>query len=501
MKENTDKAIVINSVLLMARLVITSLCALVVTRLTLQALGVDDFGLFAMLGSFVIFASVINQTMTTTSNRFIAVAIGKGDPDAVRRTFNVNLMIHVAIAIITLIVALPVGDWYIHHYVNYSGPIDNALMVFRFTMIGAILSFLGVPYNGLLQAKERFFVFCGVDVLSNLFKVAVAWSLLSHWSDKLLVYTLTISFLTCYPALVYALYCHIKFPEITRIMVVKDWKHYLDVFKFSAWIGFGAVVTVGKGQGAALIVNAFFSTVMNTALGIANYINQLITLFASNVAQPMAPQLVKSYSAGDFDRCLKLLVMSTKFSFLIMLLISAPFLVSSEWILDLWLGEGQYPQETTCFIYLVITDALVQSFNSGINQIIFASGKIKHYQVGANVLRLVSVGMAWFCLRMGMEAYSLFYCYILVSLLIVVFTQWILSHDLAFPTRMIYKKSYIPSLLVVVLFLPMLYDLGMQGLIRIIVSEIYLLAIVIFVGLSQDERLFLSRMLLKKIHR
>jgi O-antigen/teichoic acid export membrane protein len=222
MQENTNRTIAYNSIILYGKMAITTICALLTTRFALHALGVVDFGLYTVLGGIISFISIFNTIMLSTSNRFIAVAIGKGDINEANKQFNVNLVVHIAIAVFAIIVAFPIGEWYIPRYVNYDGPISNAIMVFFISIIGSVLSFVGVPYNGLLMAKEKFIVFSLVDVISHILKLTIAWVLIYYFDNKLLIYTITMAFLTAMHTIVYLLYCSKFYPEIVKLRLVKD---------------------------------------------------------------------------------------------------------------------------------------------------------------------------------------------------------------------------------------------------------------------------------------
>ena len=320
MKENTNKAIAVNSFILYIRMILTTICSILTTRYALQALGVVDFGLYSLLGGVISFVTIFNTIMLSTSNRFIAVAIGKGCVQDANEQFNVNLVVHLIIAIVTAIIALPMGDWYIHTYVNYDGDITNAIMVYNISIAASIFSFVGVPYRGLLMAKEKFIVFSSADVLVHVGKLLAAYSLLFFFEEKLFVYTFAIAIFTVIPVVVYVLYCYKHYAEITKLKLVKDKGKYKKVTSFSLWVSVGAVATIGKNQGATMLVNAFFNTIMNTAMGIANSICVYANMFSQNIIQPMAPQLTKSYAAQDYKRTDDLLLMSTKYAFLLMLL-------------------------------------------------------------------------------------------------------------------------------------------------------------------------------------
>lgn len=500
MQENTNKAIAYNSIVLYGKMVVNTICALLTTRFALQALGVVDYGLYAVLGGIISFISIFNTIMLLTSNRFIAVAIGKGNMKEINEQFNVNLVIHVAIALLALLVAYPVGDWYIPRYVNYDGPLSNAMMVYFISVAGSILSFIGVPYNGLLMAKEKFIVFSLVDIICHILKLAIAWLLIYYVQNKLFIYTLTMAFLTAIPTLVYIIYCRRHYGEMVRMRLVRDRGKYKMVFNFSAWVSLGAVASVGRNQGAALVVNAFFDTVMNTAMGVASSINSYVSIFAQTVKQPMAPQITKSYANGDQKRTDELLIMSTKYTFLLTLLIGSFFLVAPEWILSLWLGDA--PPSASIFLVLFIVDNLVQSLNSGVGIFILASGKIGFYQVSMSFLNIFSVVLGYLVLQGGEPAYYLLVAYIFVSIVTFFVVQFVLHRQLKYDNSKLWKCSFIPSLMVCTLFVPVLFvPVIVHPIINIIISFCYLCVIEIFVGLSKKEREKLRLVAVKGVSR
>jgi O-antigen/teichoic acid export membrane protein len=494
MEENTNKTIFVNSIILYVRLFLVTVCSLFTTRFALKALGVVDFGLFSVLGSIITFMGIINTIMLSTSNRYITVAIGKGDGEEINKTFNVNLTVHVAIAILSIVIAIPLGTWYVLSFVNYDGDIINALWVYYITIVGSVISFVGVPYNGLLMAKEKFSVFCYMDIFVHILKLVVAYLLINFFTYKLIIYAITIAAATALPTFFYLWYCKQQYPEVVKVKRVKEKSRYREVLGFSAWVGYGAVATVGKTQGAALLVNFFFNTVMNAALGVANMVNQMIMTFSQNVAKPIAPQITKNYASGNMTRVDQLLIISTKFSYLVMLLVSLPFFINCEWILGLWLGE--IPPYAVQFTILLIIDALIGSLDSGISNLIFADGNIKLYQIVINTVRFAAVILAFIFLKMGYEAVFLLYSYIFCNVVAFVCCIVILRYNLNYSIRDLVIKSYLPSLLVTVLCVAMVLLMPeMHPLLQFAIGLIVGCVIIAFVGLKREERGYILNML------
>lgn len=489
-RENSNKAILQNTVILYIRLAIVSISGLFTTRFALKALGFDDFGLFAVVGSVISFIALFNTIMLSTSNRFIATAIGKGETNHINKTFNVNLSIHASIAIITLIISMPLGDWYITNYLNFSGDLQKAIIIYNITIVGSVISFVGVPYNGLLLAKERFFVFCTTDVVSHILKMIGAWLLIYYFEDKLIIYAILLTVLTAYPTFVFVFYCKRAFPEIVKFRLVKESKPYKDIFFFSVWVGYGALATIGKNQGSALIVNAFFNTIMNTALGLANSVNSIVTTVSHNLCKSISPQIVKTYSSGNRERCEYLVVLSSKMAFMVMFIVSAPFFVEPEWILGLWLGD--VPPYTVIFVQLLLIDALIGSLNAGIPEVVFATGNIKWYQIITNTIFLLSVLVAWLFLYNGAPAYMLVVVYIVFSLIVLIIRQVALKYVVHFNNWRLVRQSYIPSVILTLLTSPLMF-IRMNAIMHIMITILLALILAIFVVLNNEERAYIMQ--------
>ena len=489
MQENTNKAIVINSLILYSRLAIITVLSLLTTRFALKELGVVDYGLYSVLGGIISFITLINTISTGTANRFIAVALGRGDLNEVNEQFNINLIIQLFIAFAVIILSFPIGDWYIYNHVNYDGNITDAIKVFRYSIIGSVISFLGVPYTGLLMAKENFMVFSLVDVLSNVLKFLFVVLLLRLFANKLIVYALMMAGLTALTTLLYFIYCKIKYSEIIKWRISKSFKKYKEVLLFSIWNSYGVVAYVGKSQGAAVLVNAFFNTIYNTALGLANIVTSFVNLFVQNIAKPISPQITKCYASGNIERCEFLLIMATKWSFFIVLIIAAPFFIAPEYILKLWLGE--IPPYTVMFIQLLIIEALIESLNNGIAELVFASGKIAFYQIAVNTTRLLGILGAYLILRAGYPAYTLLYAYIAVAIVVVIIKQISLKVSVNFNSKSLFYNSYLPSFYVLICYVPVILlflRINIHPILRIILSIIVILMILFYVGFSKEDR-------------
>ena len=487
MQENSNISIAINSIVMYIRLAIVSVCGLLYTRFSLQALGIVDYGMFAVVGGMVALMAISNSIMISVSNRFIAVAVGKGNVEATNRAFNVNLVIHILIAVSVVFLAIPLAHWYIAHYVNYAGDMRNVYLVCDISIIASAISFIGVPYNGLQLARERFFVYCSTDVGAALLKLVVTWLLIDHFEHKLLIYALTMAFMTAYPTVIFILYCKHYFPEIVRFHIVRDLNAYWHVLKFSLGVGIGTFMGMIKLQGTQLIINIFFATTVNSAIAVANAVNHLIQMFANNISKSIAPQIYKSHSTGDEDRYTYLVCLSSRMTYLVMLMISLPFLLIPEAIFGLWLKE--IPEGTLMFSRLMIIDILIVSLNSGIVDVIFASGRIYLYQIVINILIAASIILGFLCIRAGFGGESLFYCYIFFSAIIFFIRPIIMLRVVHFKISSLIKDSYLPVFYVTLLTAPVfLLRHHINAWTLIIIAMLWYLTVVWTLGLNKTEK-------------
>lgn len=492
MQENSNKAIAVNTIVLYSQLIITIVAGLLSTRFALKGLGVDDFGLFSVISSILAIASIINSIMLSTSNRFIAVAIGRGNMNEVNMQFNVNLLIHIIIAVLTLLFSIIIGHWYIINYVNYLGDINNVKVLFDITIIGTVVSIIGVPYNGVMTARERFLCFSIVVSVSNLLKIPLSYYLQFWTGSKLYFYGSGLAFLTAAPTFIYVFYCYLEFPKIVRIRLVKDWNKYKQMLMFSFWVGYGAIAYIAKSSGSALIVNLFFTTAINTALGVASTVNIALGNFATNVTKAISPQITKCYAAGNKERSEMLVCLASKASFMITFLISSPLLIAPDYIFELWLDV--VPAYAITFAILMIVDTLIDVLNAGVSDIIMASGNIKWYQLVDQTLKILSVIAGYFTLKAGASAYYLYVVYIIYSFISTAVKQILLNKIISFNTMKIVKYSFFPSFLVAILFLPLvsLRNFGMHPILLIFFNLVYVSMMILLIGLTHNERNYLK---------
>lgn len=491
-----------NSVILYIKLIITSLFGIISSRILLNSLGVDDFGLYAVVGGIVLMMNFLNTVLITTSFRFIAFELGKGELGDANKIFNISFLLHCVLAVLLLILAETAGIFYIKNYLKVgSGRIDDAIFVFRLSVMAVLFAVVSIPFQGLMTAKENFFGRSLIEILTAIAKFVAALLLLSYGGDRLIFYAKLMLIASSIGPIVFILYSKISYKSITIFKISKDWKIYKEFFKFSSWIMFGAGASIGKVQGTALIINSFFGTALNATFGLANQLNTFILMFAQNIGQAGIPQITKSYSAGDIERTKSLTAVISKFSFFLMLIPSIPILFNTELLLTLWLKH--LPTYMSIFCQLMIINALIESCSAGLPAAIQATGKIKYFQIILSSNMLLALPISYVFYKYNCPAQTIIIIFIVVSVLNTIIAQFFLKFIIDFNLIDYFKRVYLGIFSVIILICPLYFLSDLLGakissfIIFSIISTVWIISSVFLVGLTKEEQGFVKEIILK----
>jgi len=407
------------------------------------------------------------------------------------------LIIHISLALAVILFAETIGTLYIQHYLNIDKEsIGDAMFVFRFSVLATIITILSIPFQGLITAQEKFAVNSTIEIIVSILKLCVAIILMYYLKNRLRLYAELMALVISVPSILYFLYCRKKFAPLIAWNFQKDKSKYGEMVSFTGWILLGASASIGMLQGAALIINSFFGTLMNASFGIANQLNSFILMFSRNLSQAAIPQITKSFSEGNSNRTIQLVSYISKYSFFLLLLPALPILLETDFILKLWLGE--VPEFTSVFCQLMIINALVDGISSGIPAAIHATGKIKYFQIILSSLSLLSLPIAFITFKMGYPPYSILTIYILTSSINVVVMQILLKTLINFNINNFIKTTYSRILYVVASVIPLYYikNLYPESLTRFILTTIlsvtWFLIVVYFIGLENRERALIT---------
>lgn len=500
---NGNKKIAVNSVVIFARLCITSVIGIFTSRIVLDALGASDYGLYNVVGGIVTLLNVVNTAMLSTTYRYIAFEVGKKNKGNTNKIFNVSLLIHALFSIFILVVGLIVGTWYVNNYLNIPiGKISDAHFVLRISLITSAVSTLLVPYQGLLVAYEKFMVNAVIDVVSCVLRLVVLLLFIYSPDNRLRLYSLIMMGYTTLVATMYVCYSVRKFYDTIKLRLYKDIALVKDMMSFALWTLFGAVASIGKTQGSALLINFFYGTLVNAAYAVANQIESFILMFARSLNNAAIPQITKNFSGGNRDRSVLLTSYISKYTFLLMCFAAFPVLMEMDFLLNLWLKD--VPEGAVVFCNLMVLGGLIGCLGEGIPALINATGNIRTYQIIFHTFNLLGLPIAYLFFKKGYDAYMILVVYCVVYLLSAILRLFLLKYLYKFDIRMLINKSYVRILLVsipLIAYYILLNNLSTSvfgHLSNMFFAEVYLGVVILLLGLDKVEKQKLKVFILSK---
>ncbi|MCF0206771.1 MAG: oligosaccharide flippase family protein, partial [Bacteroidales bacterium] len=346
-----NKRIATNTFWLYIRSLIVMLVSLYTSRVILDALGVEDYGLYNVVGGVVGLFSFLRTSMTKSTQRFLNVEM-VNPLGRLKDTFSVSLFVHVIIAVVALFLLETVGLWFLNNYIQIpSGREHAANMVYQSTVFSLILTIISVPYNASIIAHEKMGYFAIVSIVDCLLKLLICYLILVDGFDRLILYgwlMLGVSFVNF---LMYVAYCLIMCSE-TSFRLLYDKALFRDMFSYTTWTVVGQAAIVGTNQGNNILVNIFHTVTANAAMGVANQVNSAVVSLTSNFQTAFNPQITKSYAAKDYAYLTSLVYTTSKISYLLLLIVSLPLMFNVEDILNIWLKE--VPQDAGVFCIWVL---------------------------------------------------------------------------------------------------------------------------------------------------
>lgn len=504
---NDNKRILYNTAVIYVRLILSAVIGLYTSRVILQALGADDYGLYSVVGGIVTFLNVIGTTMVSVSNRYIAIEIGKGEKGDPNRIFNTVLIIHIFLAIGLLIIGGIIGSFYVNNYLNVlPGKIPDALFVLYISLLTTALSIITVPYHGLIIAREKFTYASVIEVVSLLIKLGLVLLLAISNGNRLMIFTLIMAFVTAFTQVAYQGYCYIKDRKVIKWRINRHKQDYKGVFSFAGWSLFGAVAYIGKEQGAAMIINFFFGTILNAAFGLASQINRYAMMFTRGLSQAAVPQIMKSYGSGDSSRSLNLVYTISRISTLIMLIIGIPLILCMDEILTIWLKTP--PEYTTIFSIFMLINAIVTMLGAGFDACIQSTGKIKKNEIYSSIIYLSLLPIIFVMYKAGMPPYMNVVLLPFLSLAIRVMQVFIMRELTDFNLETYMKRSFFPCMKVILFSCVSLVPLRMimghsliQSAFFLIVSFLWIAVCIIIWGIRNEERARLHSFVFNKMNK
>ena len=403
MSQINKKRLLKNTIYLYLRMIFVLLVSLYSVRAILDLLGVEDYGIYNVVGSVVGMFTFINGTLTTSSQRFFSVALAKNDLQELNKYFCLNLTVFGLFVIILLIIAETIGLWFVNTKLTISAErIFAANVVYQFSVIACVVSIIKVPYTALVIAHEKMGAFAYIGIYEAVFKLIIVFVLSVISCDMLIVYGVLMFISSFSVSCLYFLYSKNNFKEAT-FHFFWDKDELIKLFSFSGWHFLGTISNVIRGQCINILLNIFFNPAINAARAIAYQVNGVVAQFTESFNIAVKPQLYKSYSAGEFQNLYKLINQSTILSVFLTAVLAIPLMINSNFILSLWLKE--VPDFTVQFTVIVLITGLIESTNTAAIVPALATGNIKKFEIVISTLAIANLPISYIALKLGAPAY------------------------------------------------------------------------------------------------
>ena len=484
-----NRLIIKNTLYLYLRMLLSMGVSLYTSRIVLATLGVEDYGIYNVVGGVVVMFSFLNASMSGAASRFLTFALGKGDKEELQKTFSATLTIHVLMALIILVLAETAGLWFLENkLVIAPDRMHAARVVYQFSIVSMMATIIQAPYNATIIAHERMNIFAFIEILNTCMKLGIVFLLLIGNVDKLILYAVMMFFVSCIVASAYRVYCIKHFKEC-RYKYEWNKKIMHPILTFSGWTIVGSLAFVCVTQGVNIILNLFFGTFVNAARGIAVQAEYAITSFVRNFQTAVNPQIVKLYAAEKMNELHALIFQSTTFSFSLTWILMLPLYLNLETVLNIWLVE--VPEHTVLFCRLILIQSLISCVQRPFDMAIHATGRMKVYQLTSGTVLLLALPVSYFFLKAGGAPYIPFIVLIGAAVLSVCIELFLLKRWINLSFIVLFKTVYIPILLIIACTLPVSIFAShyLHFLLSIIFSGLLVCISVYFIALTKETRI------------
>lgn len=402
---SNNKTIAKNTIFLYFRMFVTMIISLFTSRVVLQTLGVDDYGIYQAVGGIVGLLSFINGALATGSSRFLTYGMGEGDESKLKRIFSTTLTSHFGLALFIVLVAETAGLWFLYNkMVIPADRLDAAVFAYHLSIVTSFFAIILVPYSACIIAHEKMTIYAYVSIVEAILKLLIVYILVVGNVDKLKLYASLLCAVQVGINLFYMYYCSRRFNEVSLRLSI-DKSIFKEVASFSGWSMFANASIALSNQGVLLLLNMFFAPAVVAARSISLQVNGIANQFVSNFQTAANPQIVKLYAEGDQDGSKQLLIQTTKFSYFLMFILALPICLTAETLLHLWLGI--VPEYAAIFLQLVVIQSLFQVFDTSFYRALYAKGRIKENALISPTLGFIMFPLVYFLFKWGFSPVAL----------------------------------------------------------------------------------------------
>lgn len=501
---SNNKRIAKNTILLYARTIVVLIISLYTSRLILKALGVEDLGIYNVVGGIVALMSFFRSSLSKSTSRFITYEIGShSDNSCQARVFSAAMSIHVIIVIAVLLIGESLGLLILRYWTDIPETRHRAAFwVYQCVLIIFCLQILTAPYESIIIAHEKMSVFACLTILAALLKLGIVYVLFYGGCDRLISYGVLMVIVDIILFVCYWGYDHYHFP-VYRFQFIWDSDYSKRIFSFSGWTFLGSSVNAGTQQGVSLLFNNFVGLVANTALGFANQVNGAVSQFISSFQVAFNPQIIKLFAQHELQQMHLLISRASKFSFILAYVLALPLIANMDFVLQIWLSE--VPQYTIEFCKLILVCSVIDATTGVFNTAITATGNIRGFQIGISISFLLDLIAAATLLMMHFHPAFVFGSRILTRGLINMCIElYFVKKQLSFNLLQYGKDVLLPICLTVLITMPLMLVIKhtFSGWLALIfscgASLASIVVLVYFLFLSKIEKIAVRNLLIQK---
>lgn len=494
-----------NTIFLYFRMILLMAVSLYTSRVVLSTLGIDDYGIYNVVGGFIGMLAFLNGAMGGCTQRFITIALGKGNEDDLKKVFSTCVITHGMIALFVFVLAETIGLWFVlEKLVIPEGRMTAAMVVYQCSIVSSMVMIMSFPYNADIIAHEKMSAFAYISIFEAFANLGIVFVLSIGKIDKLILYAILLMIVKVLVISIYRIYCKRHFAESAFRWFFE--KHLLkEMLSFTGWNLWGGLAGTLMGQGVNILLNLFFGPAVNAARGVAIQVQNAIQLFATNFQTALNPQIMKTYAAGELSDMHRLLFRSVKFTFMLLLCLILPVTMEIDYILKLWLKE--VPEYTNVFVRIMLGISMVDAISNPFMTASAATGRVKVYQsiVGGVLLSIVPI--AYITLKLGGAPYMVFTVHLCVALVAFVVRLFIIRNMINLSLFKYVREAILPCVYValpsvgLVMIFKSILPHNFGGACGVVVLSA--MAVIVFsfmVGLTANERQFiLSRLPITRI--
>ncbi len=493
-----------NTLLLYFRMLLTMGVTLYTSRVILNALGVEDYGIYNVVGGVVAMFGILSGSLSSAISRFITFELGKGDLDKLKRIFCTSVNIQVILIAIITILMETIGIWFLNNkMVIPEERLAAANWVFQFSVITFALNLLSTPYNAVIIAHEKMSAFAYISIIDCTLKLIVAFVIAYNPFDRLVYYGLLIMIVGLINRMMYAIYSKRHFEEATYRMVF-DKGLMKEMFGFAGWNFITSGNHMLNNQGINMLINIFFGVVFNAARGVANQVETAVVQFVNCFTTAVNPQITKSYAAKEYDNMYKLVCRSAKFAFFLMFMVALPLICEADAVLNIWLTD--VPDKAVIFVQLSLILGMLDAIGSSGYTACMATGNLKKYTIVIGIIGAFEFPLTWLFFAQGFSIVTTYYIYIFIKAIVLIARMFLLKELTGLTPKMYINKVFVPIIKVsVIAIIPSLLIINYmeQSLLRLIISIAAGLTTVglvaFFAGMSLNERTLIVSSVKKRL--